>query len=130
MTQTILVIYHYMMTMQIVHLTLEPQGYRVIDAQGGQDVIDIAITQAPDLILLEHPAPGSEWDGFEICFALRANPQTQSIPIIMCIPRTTFFGDAAPDCPDAYLTKPWAPNDIVDLVKEILARSTSAAQPE
>lgn len=59
---------------------LEKQGYKVLLAENGETALQIAQTQAPDLILLDVLMP--DIDGFETCRRLKAKSTTREIPII------------------------------------------------
>src|SRR5205807_1496250 len=59
--------------------TLRSEGYEVIEARSGAEAILMA-SQSPDLITLDLNLP--DFDGFEVCRRLRANPQTSHIPIL------------------------------------------------
>ncbi len=59
---------------------LEPKGYHIAIALEGETALDIARQVAPDLILLDVMMPGL--DGFETCRRLKADPETQDIPVV------------------------------------------------
>ena len=59
---------------------LLPQQYQTMGATDGHTALDLARQRHPDLILLDVMMPGL--DGFEVCRALKANPETANIPII------------------------------------------------
>ena len=59
---------------------LEDQGYQVLTAVDGEAALLSAITEQPDLILLDICMPGM--DGMEACAKLRNNPVTSDIPVI------------------------------------------------
>jgi DNA-binding NtrC family response regulator len=60
--------------------TLEPQGYHILAARSGEQAIDAAMRNRPDLILLDVMMPGL--DGYETCRRLKEHDLTQSIPVI------------------------------------------------
>ncbi len=60
---------------------LEPAGYNVIKADSGRQGVESAIAYRPDLIILDLMMP--EIDGFEIVSALKSNPSTSHMPIIV-----------------------------------------------
>ena len=62
-------------------LILEQQGYSVISASNGDDAIEKAASEKPDLILLDLLMPGK--DGLEVCRILKRNENTSRIPIIV-----------------------------------------------
>ncbi|WP_144054254.1 response regulator [Pleurocapsa sp. PCC 7319] len=59
---------------------LEDKGYKILLAEDAESALQIAQTQAPDLILLDVLMP--EIDGFETCRRLKAKPTTREIPVI------------------------------------------------
>ena len=65
----------------IVARHLEDQGFRALRAYGGQQAIDMAAQNAPELITLDLMMP--EVSGFDVVEALRVNPHTAAIPIII-----------------------------------------------
>jgi signal transduction histidine kinase len=66
--------------LQLLSQTLSEQGYTVRGAIRGQMGIKAAQSAPPDLILLDIKMP--DLDGYQVCETLKANPQTQEIPII------------------------------------------------
>ncbi len=60
---------------------LRIEGYQIIEAENGREGIEIAKERQPDIILLDIMMP--EMNGFEACKALREDPTTHHIPIIM-----------------------------------------------
>ena len=60
---------------------LNPAGYCVLNAFGGQEGIDVALREHPALFVLDLMMP--EVNGFEIVEALRRNPKTAKTPIVI-----------------------------------------------
>jgi len=81
MSARILVVDDNMANRRLLHAKLEARYFEVILAENGQQALDIAYKQAPDLILLDVMMPGM--DGYEVCKHLKANPKTAFIPVIM-----------------------------------------------
>jgi signal transduction histidine kinase/DNA-binding response OmpR family regulator len=69
------------MNLDLLEAQLAPAGFQVLKARGGQDGIDLARSQAPNLILLDLMMP--EVTGFDVVEALRAEDATRSIPIMV-----------------------------------------------
>ncbi|MEJ2556664.1 MAG: GAF domain-containing protein [Anaerolineae bacterium] len=66
----------------LIRRILEAQhGYRVIEAGGGQSGIDLVRQRKPDIIILDLMMP--EVDGFAVLEALKREPETRSIPVIV-----------------------------------------------
>lgn len=61
---------------------LRKQGYDVITADSGEQGVAVAKTDKPDLILMDVVMPGL--NGFQATRQLSRNPETQTIPVIMC----------------------------------------------
>jgi len=61
------------------------EEYRVMEAKGGAEAVDMAQKERPDLILLDILMP--EVDGFEVCRRLKATPATSHIPILFLTAR-------------------------------------------
>ena len=59
---------------------LEPRGYEILAAPGGELGLKIAAKALPDLILLDVVMPGR--DGFAICRELKADDTTREIPVL------------------------------------------------
>ncbi len=59
---------------------LENQGHRVQIALSGQEALEKIQTDKPDIVLLDIQMPGM--DGYEVCRKIKANPETQDIPVI------------------------------------------------
>ena len=65
----------------VLHCIFELEKYRVLEAEDGEQGLNLALAERPDLILLDVMMPGL--DGFAVCEALRGNAKTASIPILL-----------------------------------------------
>ena len=93
------------------------RGYETICAFNGQEAIEIAQQQTPDLILLDVMMPGM--DGYQVLAALRENPKTDGIPIIFITAK-----DDPADIEqglqlgaDDYIPKPVKPRELIARAK-------------
>jgi PAS domain S-box-containing protein len=68
------------MNVKLLKKLLSSSGYETYTAMNGAEAVKAAIQELPDLILLDVMMP--EMDGIEACRHLKANPQTQNIPVI------------------------------------------------
>jgi CheY-like chemotaxis protein len=65
----------------LLGIVIKQLGYCALEVSSGAEGITAAIASQPDLILLDVMMPGM--DGFETCRALRADPKTDAIPVMM-----------------------------------------------
>jgi diguanylate cyclase (GGDEF)-like protein len=66
--------------LSVLSQALKEAGYKTRVAMDGESAIEQAQEERPELVLLDIQMPGM--DGFETCMGLKANPQTQDIPVI------------------------------------------------
>lgn len=129
MTPTILVADDEEDVLRLVSSNLRNAGYEVVTAADGGEALRRARAEMPDLIVLDLMLPGLS--GLEVCKALKSDPQTASIPIVMLtakaeeIDRVVGLELGADD----YVTKPFSPREFVLRVKSILRRAGATAAP-
>jgi adenylate cyclase len=66
---------------KLMDAVLSPRGYLVSGAASGREALDLIAAEQPDLVLLDIVMP--EMTGYDVCRALRQDPATQLLPIIM-----------------------------------------------
>jgi len=127
--KTILIIDDDIDLVEILRVTLEAQGFRVIDAQTGERGLSMAQEQDPDLILLDVMMSRVD-EGFHVAYELRSKEITAETPIIMLTAvsdRTGFDFDPAKDKDflpvNEFLLKPVSPRSLVDMVRKHLPTS-------
>ena len=81
MSEKILIVDDDLDTLRLVGLMLQRQGYQISAATNGQQGLDQAFEEYPDLILLDVMMP--DIDGYEVARRLRQNPSTVNTPILM-----------------------------------------------
>jgi DNA-binding response OmpR family regulator len=101
---------------------LERAGHTVDELSSGRDVLSRARAALPDLVVLDLMLPGM--DGWLVCQALRQDPATAAIPIIMLTAR----GEEADRVrglelgADDYVVKPFSPKELTARVTALLRR--------
>ena len=128
MTEKILIIDDDLDTLRLVGLMLQRQGYQIATATNGQQGLEKALEDTPNLILLDIMMP--DMDGYEVARRLRANSQTDKIPILMFTAKTQLDDKVAgfEVGADDYLTKPTHPSELQSHVKALLARKEKSGE--
>lgn len=108
-------------TLITYHLTQE--RFRVLEAENGEDALDLVQQEPPRLIVLDLMLPSLS--GLDVCKIIRQNPGTAHTPILML---TAKAGEADRVVglelgADDYITKPFSPREMVARVKAVLRRS-------
>jgi DNA-binding response OmpR family regulator len=104
-------------------MVLNLPEFELLLASSGTEAIELALAECPDLILLDVILPDVE--GTEVCRRLRAEPQTESVPIIMVTTRSELhYIERAREygCTD-YVTKPFDPAKLLQTVRSHLKPS-------
>ncbi len=107
---------------KVVELTFSDSEYELFCVPNGQRALDRALEQAPDLILADVVMP--EKNGYEVCEAIKANPATARIPVILLSGTfEPFDRDRAErlGC-DAIVSKPFDSQQLLRQVEALLAR--------
>ena len=101
---------------------MKKEGFEVAVANDGDEALAKVASFNPDLILLDVMMPKKS--GFEVCEALRADPQRSALQIVMLTAkgRDTEVAKGLALGADAYVTKPFSTKDLVAKVKAMLAR--------
>jgi DNA-binding response OmpR family regulator len=114
----------------IAHLlahSVRKAGFQASVMFSGSSVLARLRESPPDLLLLDVMLPGL--DGRDICRAMRSDPRTQAIPIIMITARAE-EGDRVTGLElgaDDYITKPFSPREVVARVRAVLRRAAAPA---
>jgi DNA-binding response OmpR family regulator len=102
---------------------LNEEGYSVITSPNGEDGLEKARAQVPDLIVLDIMLPGL--DGLSLCRILRRDPTTELIPIIMLTARGMEVDKIVglESGADDYLVKPVALGEFLARVRAVMRRT-------
>ena len=105
---------------RLIQINLERTGYKTVSAYDGEEALKLVESEKPNMIILDWMMPKK--NGMETLKALKANPETNELPIIML---TAKAQDADvlkgwQSGVDAYLLKPFSPMELLAFVKRIL----------
>ncbi len=102
---------------RMIEALVQARGHQVTAVSSGTKAIDVALTDPPDLVLLDLNLPG-QYDGFEVCRRLRADPGTAKVPVVIisALDDQESRDRATEAGATAYYTKPFSP---IALLKEI-----------
>ena len=104
-------------------------GYDVIEAQDGGEAFEKASHETPDVILLDVMMP--VMDGFQVLARIRANPATESIPVILLTALSPVHGEqtGAELGVDHYITKPFDHDMVQTVIKVVLREANVVDTP-
>ncbi|CAN5625703.1 hypothetical protein BH24ACT11_BH24ACT11_01330 [soil metagenome] len=104
----------------LIRVNLELEGFAVVEAVDGVDCLEQARRRRPDLITMDIVMP--RLDGLATAAELRADPALCDVPIVMVTtsgqPQDLQRARAAGV--EAYLTKPYDPDELVETVQRLL----------
>ena len=126
---TILLVEDNEMNRDMLSRRLERRGYRVVLAMDGQSGVELAGTEAPDLVLMDMSLP--VLDGWEATRRLKADPATAHLPVI-ALTAHAMSGDReraiAAGCDD-YDTKPIELARLLGKIEALLGAPAADAAP-
>jgi DNA-binding response OmpR family regulator len=104
----------------ILDFSLHAEGFQVVSALNGEDAFKLAVESTPDLVILDVMMPGQ--GGVETCRALKNDRRTARVPVILLTAMAGRENRAAglDAGADAYITKPFSPQKVIDAVQELL----------
>lgn len=106
---------------EVLQRALTARGYEVIAVEDGTSAVAAAHEHSPELALLDWLMPGMY--GPDVCAALRAQPETARIPLVLLTTqgeeRDVAHGYRSGA--DEYLTKPFHPREVLAVVERLLA---------
>lgn len=109
---------------------LSQERFHVLEAENGEDALDLVQQEPPRLIVLDLMLPNLS--GLDFCKIIRQNPETAQTPILML---TAKAGEADRVVglelgADDYITKPFSPREMVARVKAVLRRTETRTSPD
>lgn len=105
---------------ELITFTLRYHGHEVIAASDGEEALEFALKEHPDLVLLDIRMP--RMDGYEVCRSIKENQATQHIPVVFLSAKgqeaevQQGLDAGATD----YILKPFSPDQLVERVNKVL----------
>ena len=105
---------------ETLQFMLEVEGFECLTAYNGEDALNLAKREMPDLLILDVMMP--KINGYKVCRLLKFDAKYKNIPILMVTARSQeedmMIGEETGA--DEYITKPFEINDVVEKVKKYL----------
>jgi DNA-binding NarL/FixJ family response regulator len=108
--------------LRAVAAALRAEGYEVVTARNGREALVRVAESVPDLIISDIRMPGM--DGYQLAAQLRASSRTALVPVIFLTARDETADRVAGFRAgvDAYITKPFEPDELLAIIQSILSR--------
>lgn len=112
---------------RLLQINFRLEGFEVDSASGWEEVSRVVTEHVPDLVILDVMMPGI--DGFEILRRLKDMPALQDVPCIFLSARAQDEDRSRGYAlgVEEYVTKPFDPSHLVEIVRRALARKTAQA---
>jgi DNA-binding response OmpR family regulator len=109
----------------LITFSLEYAGFTVVEALNGEEALDKAVVEQPDLVLLDVRMP--KLNGYEVCKLLKAQDETRAIPIVFISARgqEAEIKQGLELGAEEYILKPFAPDELYRRVQVILQRGSA-----
>ena len=133
MKRKVLIVEDNHLNMRLIEMILESDNYTLLKATDGQEALDIAAREHPDLVLMDIRLP--KLNGLEVARKLKKNAQLSHIPII-ALTAHAMKGDmekAIEAGCDSYISKPIDTRQLPKLVANMLSpgqRKSSSTKPK
>ena len=103
-----------------IQFSLEVEGYTVLVSCNGEDALNLARRENPDLILLDIMLP--KLDGYKVCRLLKFDEKYKHIPILMLTAKTQEKDKVLgrETGADEYITKPFDMDELMEKIKAYL----------
>ncbi len=114
----------------MLRMALEIADFRCIEADNIHDAYTLVVDERPDIVLLDWMLPGGS--GLEMLHRLKRGETTRELPVIMLTAKTTEDNviQGLDVGADDYITKPFAPRELIARVRALLRRSAGGQANE
>lgn len=123
MTRRVLVVEDSAVIRRLIEVCLRPAGLEVTMREDGVTGLKAAMEESPDVIVLDIGLP--EMDGWKVLDVLRSDARTTRVPVVVLTAHAEEESRRRADegGADAFVTKPFQPNDFRQVVLNLLSRS-------
>jgi two-component system alkaline phosphatase synthesis response regulator PhoP len=106
----------------ILNFSFGAEGFEVVTAADGEAAVTMARSEKPDIIVLDIMMP--KMDGYEACKQIKADPETQNIPVILLTAKGREIDRklGAQAGADDYVVKPFSPGRLIERVEGLIKR--------
>jgi two-component system, cell cycle response regulator len=112
--------------LEVLSTILDLEEFDVVTASNGRKALAAVDASRPDVVVCDVMMP--EVDGLEVCRRLKSDPATVDLPVILLTardrPEDRQAGEEA-GC-DAYLTKPFSPLQLIDIIRDVRVNQRDA----
>lgn len=129
-TRTVLIVDDEFAIRDMLRMALEMAEFRCLEADDIHKAYTLIVDERPDIVLLDWMLPGGS--GLELLRRLKRDEITRDLPVIMLTAKTAEDNviQGLDVGADDYITKPFAPRELIARIKALLRRSTGAAEGE
>jgi twitching motility two-component system response regulator PilH len=108
---------------EMISALLTGIGLAVTSAGDGVEALEQMKNSRPDIVVLDIVMP--RMNGYELCRRIKTDPKTQEVPVVMCSTKGEEFDRywGMRQGADAYIAKPFQPQELVGTVKQLLRKS-------
>ena len=107
---------------ELVAFMLRFAGHEVLIASNGEEAVQVAAREIPDLILMDVRMP--RMTGYDACRAMKANPDLYDVPVVFLSAKgqEAEIQSGLDAGAEEYLLKPFSPNELTSRVSSILSK--------
>ena len=108
----------------VVAIKLRNNGYEVITASNGAEALELALQNAPDIVVTDFQMP--VMTGLELIKQLRRNEQIKNVPVIMLTARGFAIDDEQKEDLQIaeFISKPFSPKELLRVIEDVLSQRT------
>lgn len=128
--ETVLIVDDEFAIRDMLRMALEMAGFRCMEAEDTQQAYSLVLDERPDIVLLDWMLPGGS--GLELLRRLKREELNREVPVIMLTAKTSEDNviQGLDVGADDYITKPFAPRELIARIRALLRRSGGVGQED